>query len=79
MSGATPPLPHYAFMVWCLVKHKDNSTSTSTGFKITDLGWLPTRRHNSVHTQKYREEFQSRTESNEVTSQHGSEMGSLPP
>jgi hypothetical protein len=25
MSGAIPPLPHYAFMAWCLVakKHRD--------------------------------------------------------
>jgi hypothetical protein len=23
MSGAIPPLPHYAFMTWCLVKHRD--------------------------------------------------------
>jgi hypothetical protein len=26
MSGAIPPLSHYAFMAWCLVKHKDNFT-----------------------------------------------------
>jgi len=24
MSGAIPPLPQYTFMVWCLVKHRDN-------------------------------------------------------
>jgi hypothetical protein len=24
MSGAIPPLPQYAFMAWCLVKHRDN-------------------------------------------------------
>jgi hypothetical protein len=23
-----PPLPHYAFMLWCLVKHRDNFTFT---------------------------------------------------
>jgi len=23
MSGAIPPLPQYAFMTWCLVKHRD--------------------------------------------------------
>jgi hypothetical protein len=26
MSGAIHPLPHYAFMAWCLVKHRDNFT-----------------------------------------------------
>jgi hypothetical protein len=26
MSGAIPPLPQYAFMAWCLVKHMDNFT-----------------------------------------------------
>jgi hypothetical protein len=30
MRGAIPPLPQYAFMVWCLVKHKDNFTFTFT-------------------------------------------------
>jgi hypothetical protein len=24
MTGAIPPLPQYAFMAWCLVKHRDN-------------------------------------------------------
>jgi hypothetical protein len=28
MSGAIPPLPQYAFMAWCLVKHRDNFTFT---------------------------------------------------
>jgi len=28
MSGATPPLPQYVFMAWCLVKHKDSFTFT---------------------------------------------------
>jgi hypothetical protein len=28
MSGAIPPLSQYAFMVWCLVKHRDNFTFT---------------------------------------------------
>jgi hypothetical protein len=23
MRGAIPSLPHYVFMAWCLVKHKD--------------------------------------------------------
>jgi hypothetical protein len=23
MRGAIPPLPHYVFMAWCLVKHRD--------------------------------------------------------
>jgi hypothetical protein len=26
MSGATLPLPEYAFMAWCLVKHMNNFT-----------------------------------------------------
>jgi hypothetical protein len=26
MRGAIPPLPQYAFMAWCLVKHMDNFT-----------------------------------------------------
>jgi hypothetical protein len=30
MSGAIPPLPQYAFMAWCSVKHRDNSTFTFT-------------------------------------------------
>jgi hypothetical protein len=24
MSGAIPPLPQYAFIAWCLVKHRGN-------------------------------------------------------
>jgi hypothetical protein len=28
MSGAIHPLPQYAFMAWCLVKHRDNFTFT---------------------------------------------------
>jgi hypothetical protein len=28
MRGAIPPLPQYAFMAWCLVKHMDNFTFT---------------------------------------------------
>jgi hypothetical protein len=30
MRGAIPSLPQYAFMVWCLVKHRDNFTFTFT-------------------------------------------------
>jgi hypothetical protein len=26
MRGAMPPLPQYAFMLWCLVKHRDKFT-----------------------------------------------------
>jgi hypothetical protein len=26
MLGAVPPLPHYVFMAWGLVKHGDNFT-----------------------------------------------------
>jgi hypothetical protein len=28
MSGAIPPLPQYAFMAWCLVKHRNSFTFT---------------------------------------------------
>jgi hypothetical protein len=28
ICGATPPLPQYVFMAWCLVKHRDNFTFT---------------------------------------------------
>jgi hypothetical protein len=28
MRGAIPPLPQYAFMAWCLVKHRDKFTFT---------------------------------------------------
>jgi hypothetical protein len=33
MSGAIHPLPQYAFMAWCLVKHRDNFTFTFTHFE----------------------------------------------
>jgi len=29
-SATTPPLHQYAFMAWCLVKHRDNFTFTFT-------------------------------------------------
>jgi hypothetical protein len=28
MRGAIPPIPQYAFMTWCLVKHRDSFTFT---------------------------------------------------
>jgi hypothetical protein len=28
MLGAIPLIPHYAFMAWCLVKHRDKFTFT---------------------------------------------------
>jgi hypothetical protein len=42
MRGAIPPLPQYVFMVWCLVKHRDNFTFTfydTSGYenKITPI------------------------------------------
>jgi hypothetical protein len=43
MSGAIPPLPKYAFMVWCLVKHRDNFTFTLLGdqmMKCAGLGLI---------------------------------------
>jgi hypothetical protein len=30
MSGAIPPRSQYAFMAWCLVKHRDNFAFTFT-------------------------------------------------
>jgi hypothetical protein len=30
MSGAIPPVLQYAFMAWCLVKHRDNFTFNFT-------------------------------------------------
>jgi hypothetical protein len=32
MSGDVPPLPQYAFMAWCSVKHRDNFTFTYEGW-----------------------------------------------
>jgi hypothetical protein len=29
MRGAIHSLPHYVFMAWCLVKHRDNFTFTT--------------------------------------------------
>jgi hypothetical protein len=28
MRGVMPPVPHFVFMAWCLVKHRDNFTFT---------------------------------------------------
>jgi hypothetical protein len=28
MHGTMPPLPQYAFIAWCLVKHRDNFAFT---------------------------------------------------
>jgi hypothetical protein len=36
MRGAIPPLPQYAFMAWCLVKHRDNVTFTFTLSILSD-------------------------------------------
>jgi len=40
MRGAIPPLPHYVFTAWCLVKDRDNSiftfTFTFTSFPIQE-------------------------------------------
>jgi hypothetical protein len=50
MGGAIPPLPHYTFMAWCLVQHRDNFTFTFTFTMQDDIlvhtstmtksGWL---------------------------------------
>jgi hypothetical protein len=37
MSWAIPPLPQYAFMVWYLVKHRDNFTFY---FKKLEVGYI---------------------------------------
>jgi len=36
MSGAVSPLAQYAFMAWCLVKHRDNFTFylLSSGYSL---------------------------------------------
>jgi hypothetical protein len=34
MCGAILPLPQYVFMVWCLVKHRDNFTFTFRGVRV---------------------------------------------
>jgi hypothetical protein len=34
MRGGIPPLPQYAFMAWCLVKHRDNFTFTYRYFML---------------------------------------------
>jgi hypothetical protein len=34
MRRAIPPLPQYAFMAWCLIKHRDNFTFT---FVLSDI------------------------------------------
>jgi hypothetical protein len=36
MRGAIPPISQYVFMVWCLVKHRDNFT-----FTFTSYGYFP--------------------------------------
>jgi hypothetical protein len=46
MHGAIPPFPQYAFMVWCLVKHRDNFTFTLhssplVGHHSTTREWPP--------------------------------------
>jgi hypothetical protein len=32
MRGAIPPFPKYAFMAWCLIKHRDNLTFFLSSF-----------------------------------------------
>jgi hypothetical protein len=41
MCGAIPPLPQYVFMVWCLVKHRDNFYL----YWVEDNVSAPKRRH----------------------------------
>jgi len=36
MRGTIPPLPQYVFMVWCLVKHRDNFTFTLQSLRISE-------------------------------------------
>jgi hypothetical protein len=37
MSGAIHPLPQYAFMAWCLVKHRDNFAFTLENLRTTHI------------------------------------------
>jgi hypothetical protein len=39
-SLALPPLPKYAFVAWCLVKHRDNYTFTFTTARHLSLTWV---------------------------------------
>jgi hypothetical protein len=39
MRGSIRPLPQYAFMVWCLVKHRENITFT-VHVKLFALGMV---------------------------------------
>jgi hypothetical protein len=32
-AWSIPPLPHYVFMAWCLVKHRDSFNSVDKPFK----------------------------------------------
>jgi hypothetical protein len=48
MRGAILPLPQYAFMAWCLVKHRDNFTftfnhrvQTGCGAHQPTIQWIP--------------------------------------
>jgi hypothetical protein len=43
MRGAIPPLPQYAFMAWCLVKHRDNFTFYISDDTEGDPVDVPTR------------------------------------
>jgi hypothetical protein len=39
MRGAIPPLFQYAFMAWCLVKHRDSCNLLKTeNFLLSDKG-----------------------------------------
>jgi hypothetical protein len=38
MRGAIHPVPEYAFMASCLVKHRDNFTF-NIGMNLGDIGW----------------------------------------
>jgi hypothetical protein len=59
MRGAIPLLPQYAFMAWCLVKHRDNFTfylatllgllkKIVTGYKIWIFKYDPKEKHQSL-------------------------------
>jgi hypothetical protein len=37
MTGAIPLLPQYAFMAWCLVKHRDNFTFILNSLSLTSV------------------------------------------
>jgi len=61
MRGAIPPLPQYTFMVWCLVKHRDNFifTSTFNFILLEDGNYNVDREVERTSTMRFRPESRS--------------------